>query len=137
MKIMVCVDGSERAKKAVGIAAQLAGVRGSELTILNVIDSDESRKEPIYDEYGEKYRKAKLILKEVEEIVRQVGDDIEVNSRIAVGPVSAEIVRMAEDERVQALFIGSTGAGKIKRMLLGSVADDVIHYAHCPVTVIR
>jgi nucleotide-binding universal stress UspA family protein len=137
MKIMACTDGSETANKALNIAAQLAKVRGSELTILHVIDSDVSREEPIYDEYGGKQRKAKSILKDAEEIVSQVGGDIKVNSRIAVGPVSAEIVRIAEDEGFGALIIGSTGASRIKRMLLGSVADDVVHYAHCPVTVVR
>jgi nucleotide-binding universal stress UspA family protein len=137
MKIMACLDGSEKSKKAVDIAAQLAKIRNSELVLLHVIESDESREKPVFDNYGKKQREAKNLLKEGEDIVSGVGSDIRQTSRIAVGPVSAEIVRIAEDEGVGALLIGVTGASKIKRMLLGSVADDVIHYAHCPVTVVR
>jgi nucleotide-binding universal stress UspA family protein len=114
---------------------------------MHVIEADISRKEPIdelmqqsklaYDQYGEKYRKAKSILQDAEKVVAEIGKKIQVNLRIALGPVSAEIVRIAEEEKIGALFIGSTGSGKFKRMLMGSAADDVIHYAHCPVTVVR
>ena len=62
MKILVCTDGSKPAEKAVRIAAQLASVSKSPLMILHVIGSEVIRKEPIYDEYGEKYNKAKSII---------------------------------------------------------------------------
>ena len=54
-----------------------------------------------------------------------------------MGPVAAEIVRIAEEEGFTSIFMGSRGNRGLKRMLLGSVADDVIRHAHCPVTVIR
>jgi nucleotide-binding universal stress UspA family protein len=66
-----------------------------------------------------------------------VANGVNCETKIAVGPVAAEIVRIAEEEGVTSIFMGSRGNRGLKRMLLGSVADDVIRHAHCPVTIIR
>ena len=47
------------------------------------------------------------------------------------------IGRIAEEGGYTSIFVGSRGNRGLKRMLLGSVADDVIRHAHCPVTIIR
>ena len=137
MKIMVCTDGTMPSYKAVEVAAQYADITGSHLTIMTVIESDVSREEPAYDEYGKKQGQANGIIKGASEVASEFAPGLEVTTRIAVGPVSSEIVRIAEDEGFNAIFMGATGSNRIKRMLLGGVTDDVIHYAHCPVTVVR
>lgn len=137
MRILACVDGSEPAKKAVGIAAQLADVSGARMTLLHVIESEVSRKEPVFDDYGENFKKARSFVRDAENIVAGISNTIAVESQIAVGPVSSEIVKIAEEGGYGAIFIGTTGSNRLVRMLIGSVADDVIHYAHCPVTVVR
>ena len=137
MKLMVCTDGTTPSYKAVEVAAQYADITGSQLTIMTVIESDVSREEPVYDEYGKKQSQANAILKGASKIASEFAPKLEFTTRIAVGPVSSEIVRIAEDEGFNAIFVGATGSNRIKRMLLGGVTDDVIHYAHCPVTVVR
>ena len=54
---------------------------------------------------------------------------------LAVGSPAAAIVRAVETHGADEIIIGSRGLGRI-RALIGSVAHDVIHRAHCPVTVI-
>ena len=54
---------------------------------------------------------------------------------LAVGPAAAAIIRAAETHDAAEIVIGSRGVGRM-RALLGSVAHDVLHRAHCPVTVI-
>jgi nucleotide-binding universal stress UspA family protein len=54
---------------------------------------------------------------------------------ITLGPPAAAIMRAAEANEADEIFIGSRGLGRV-RALLGSVAHDVIHRANCPVTVI-
>jgi len=137
MKLMVCTDGAKPSGKAVEVAAQYADITGSQLTVMTVIESDVSREEPAYDEYGKKQDQANAIIKAACEIASEFAPELDVTTRIAVGPVSSEIVRIAEDESFNAIFVGATGSGRIKRMLLGGVTDDIIHYAHCPVTVVR
>ena len=137
MKILVCTDGSEIAKRAVEYAADFAKTYHAELTVMCVINHETSMKKPVYDKYGDKTHKAKEILKEAKKTIAQAGGDMEVLDRIAVGPVSREIVRIAKAEGFQSIVVGTRGLGGLRRMLLGSVAEDVIHHAHCPVVVVR
>ena len=60
---------------------------------------------------------------------------IEHERDLAVGSAATAIVRAAETHEATEIVIGSRGVGRM-RALLGSVAHDVIHRAHCPVTVI-
>jgi nucleotide-binding universal stress UspA family protein len=47
------------------------------------------------------------------------------------------IVSYAERNGYHHIIVGSEGRTGAKRMLLGSVAADVVTRAHCPVTVVR
>lgn len=47
------------------------------------------------------------------------------------------IVEVAGDEKIDFIVIGTRGLGTIRRTILGSVSDYVIHHAHCPVIVCR
>ncbi len=137
MKIMVCTDGAKPSAKAIDVAAQYAQLSSSSLMILHVIESEVRRNPSEYDSYGEKQKKAQAIVDEALEIAAGAAPGLAVSTLVAAGPISAEIVRIAEAEGFGAIFVGSGGSSKIKKMLLGSVTDDVIHYAHCPVTVVR
>ena len=137
MKILVCTDGSEIAEKAIEYAADFAKNYRADLTVIYVIDHETSMKKPVYDKYGDKTHKAKEVLKEATKTIAQASAEIEVTERIAVGPVSREIVRIAKAEEFESIVVGTRGSGGLRRMLLGSVAEDVILYAHCPVVVVR
>ena len=56
---------------------------------------------------------------------------------LAAGPVASEIVRMTEENQVDCIFMGHRGHRGLKRMLLGSVSDDVSKLAHCAVTIVH
>jgi nucleotide-binding universal stress UspA family protein len=47
------------------------------------------------------------------------------------------IVGYAERNAYHHIIVGSEGRAGAKRMLLGSVAQDIVQRAHCPVTVVR
>ncbi|MDY6863003.1 MAG: universal stress protein, partial [Thermodesulfobacteriota bacterium] len=63
--------------------------------------------------------------------------EIKYYTKIACGPISSEIVRIAEVEGFDVIVIGTRGLAGLKRMLMGSVAEDVVRHAHCPVIVVR
>ena len=137
MKILLCTDGSETADKALNYAVQFAENFGADLTLVYVIQHGTSMEKPVYDNYGEMTHKAKEVLEDAQKKVSQFASGIHVQDRIAVGPISTEIVRIAEDEGFEMIVLGTRGLTGLKRMLLGSVAEDVINLAHCPVTVVR
>ena len=52
-------------------------------------------------------------------------------------PVVKEIVEYADKNKIDMIVIGSRGLSGIKKMLLGSVANDVVAYAHCLVSITK
>ena len=136
LKILVAVDGSDYSDLAVKRAGQYTRLAQVELTLLTVLEDVVSyKKVPNTPIYRERKKEAEKILRKAKKNLKDHG--VDCKTKTAVGPIAAEIVRIAEEEGVTSIFIGSRGHRGLKRMLLGSVADDVIRHAHCPVTIIR
>jgi len=55
--------------------------------------------------------------------------------RLVLALPAVAITQVAELEDADEILVGSRGVGRM-RALLGSVAHDVLHHAHCPVTII-
>ncbi len=51
--------------------------------------------------------------------------------------VAKEILDAAKSFGADCIVVGSQGNGPFAQMLLGSVANQVVHLAHCPVIVAR
>lgn len=47
------------------------------------------------------------------------------------------IIRVADEEKATMIVMGTRGLGKVRRTIMGSVSDFVVHHAHCPVIVCR
>jgi nucleotide-binding universal stress UspA family protein len=56
---------------------------------------------------------------------------------IAVGHPAEQIVRFAEGHDIDHIVVGHRGHTLFERWLIGSVARQVIAYAHCAVTIVR
>ena len=47
------------------------------------------------------------------------------------------IVNYAEEEEIDLIVVGTRGRTGIKKLLLGSIANGVVTYAHCAVIVVK
>lgn len=47
------------------------------------------------------------------------------------------IVKVAKEKKANSIVMGTRGLGTIRRTLLGSASEYVVHHSHCPVTVVR
>ena len=47
------------------------------------------------------------------------------------------IVRKAEEMQAESIVVGCRGMGKLRRTILGSVSDYILHHAPCPVLICR
>ena len=52
------------------------------------------------------------------------------------GSPGAAITRIAKENNMTMVILGTRAFGMLKRAVLGSTSDYVVHHAHCPVTVI-
>jgi nucleotide-binding universal stress UspA family protein len=52
-------------------------------------------------------------------------------------PVDYVLLEYVEKENIDLIIVGTRGRSGFKKLLLGSVASEVVKYAHCPVMVIK
>jgi hypothetical protein len=71
----------------------------------------------------------------LKEIMKEKG--IEGVLRTATGKPGEVICRISEEEDAAMICVGSRGMGKVRRTILGSVSDYLVHHALCPVIVCR
>lgn len=137
LKVLMAIDASEISATVIKRSGQFAKVTDCDLTVLNVVEPlDPSYAMLPETDYGVKKKaEARETVAKAQEILKHYG--VECKTRIELGPVGPAIVRVAEEGNYDVIFVGSRGLGGFKRMLLGSVADDVIRHAHCAVTVVR
>jgi len=53
------------------------------------------------------------------------------------GEAGHAIVKAAEDFHANMIVTGSRGIGTLRRTILGSISDYIIHHSHVPVIVCR
>jgi nucleotide-binding universal stress UspA family protein len=147
-KILVAIDGSEISMKAAVYAIDIVKKNKSQLIALTVLDISTPRRvssffitAPTYGlkELEEKRKEAQQWLDKFEKLAAKE-NNMKLKSEIIEDPISrvgSAIVNYAEHENVDLIVIGSRGRTGFKKMLLGSVASDVVTYAHCPVMVVK
>jgi len=127
--LLVCIDGSENAIKALDYSAKLAEKMGSSITLLNVQERrlyDSSPKTA--EEFGER------VLSKALDAVRE--RKLKVDKQLEFGVPSDVIAEVAEKGKHDLIVLGSRGLGTISRFLLGSVSDDVSHKAKCSLLLV-
>ena len=56
--------------------------------------------------------------------------------KILGGKPGNTICDFAKEKEADMIVVGSRGLGAIRRTILGSVSDFVLHHAHCPVVIV-
>jgi nucleotide-binding universal stress UspA family protein len=69
--------------------------------------------------------------------VRPTSPGLTITHRLESGDAGREIVRVADEEEVDLIVIGTHGRGGVGRVLLGSVAEAVLRKAPCPVLTVK
>ena len=66
-----------------------------------------------------------------------LGDTAKVKLLVHIGHPAKDILKVAEEENVEAIFIATHGRSGLTKFMFGSVAQRIIRQAHCPVLSIR
>ena len=69
--------------------------------------------------------------------VRPKDPSVAFSHRLVMGDPAGEIVRIADEEKVDSIVLGTHGRTGLSRLLMGSVAEGVVRRAPCPVLVYR
>jgi nucleotide-binding universal stress UspA family protein len=69
--------------------------------------------------------------------VQPADPNIRVEHRLAEGDPAAEIVRLAQETQAGLIVVGTHGRTGLDRLLMGSVAEQVVRKAPCPVLTVK
>ncbi len=145
-RILVAIDGSPNAQRALEAAADLANRLGAELVIAHVVYvpglfwsmglPGTSIPTDKIEEDAEKV--AKVVIQKAVKFAKEAGVANPKGELVTELTSPAQgIVQLAEKGDVDLIAVGTRGNGGFKKLLLGSVANSVLHYAPCSVLVTR
>ncbi len=138
--ILVPLDGSEFAEQALPAAEALCIAYESRLTLLTV-KQKESFLKSIHFSLTFKGRRLSIngeretYLQKIENSLKAKG--VEVDHTIRTGEVAESINGLVKEIGVDMVVISSHGRSGVSRLLLGSVANQVLQQATCPIMVVH
>ncbi len=138
-RILVAIDGSEGAAKAVRLAADIAMRFGARLTLLYVVP----RLLLPPDVYGvtladvEREHRAYADRVVSEALAKLDEPGLRADAQVLYGSPAEAIAEAAAAPDVGMVAVGSRGRGAVARVLLGSVSDRLVHISTKPVLVVH
>lgn len=142
-KILTPIDRSGYKEKILAYALSLGKAWGAELTVLHVIDPGRGVpggriKEKEREREEEAKREAEtLLLNTIDPLIRKEGINIKKEVIEESDTVEKAIIDYAKKNNIDVIVIGTKGMTAVEEYFFGSVANAVIHHAHCPVFAIR
>jgi nucleotide-binding universal stress UspA family protein len=140
-RILVPVDFSAASRAALWRATELAKALGASIELLHVIELPDVR--PMASEgyvpVPVEYRKD--VRRQAEEHLKDwlSTADVppDVRRDVREGRPFAEIIRYARERTIDLIAMGTHGRGGMSHLLIGSVTDNVVRAAPCPVLTVR
>ena len=133
--ILVAVDNSAGAKKALEVAADMARQSGGKLTLVHAVSKPGNIifEDPAVEAHEEALlRDAERLVSEASKLVSDLNPEVKM---IDV-PVAANIVKVAEEVGADVIVLGARRHGFFQD-LLGSVSARVLHHTNCSVLIVR
>jgi nucleotide-binding universal stress UspA family protein len=137
-RILHPTDFSEHSRYALRLAASLARDHGAHLIVLHVV----ATLGPELVSYGEAVSEL-----EPESYQRKLWEDlrrikspdpsIPLEHLLAEGDPALEITRVAEESGCGMIVMATHGLTGLQRLLMGSVAEQVMRKATCPVLIVK
>lgn len=146
-KILVPIDGSPNASRALDVAVLLAKTSGAELVVLNVIPTPSilittsafgAPASGLESYYEQQESSANHFIDEATNVAKKEGvSQITTKVTRADKSIVEEILDSAASGKIDLIVIGTRGLGGFKKLLQGSVSSGVVAHAHCNVLVVR
>lgn len=146
-KILYPTDFSDCSAKVLQYVKQLKNAGAEEIVVLNVIDEREIKTmmmgtgwfKGMSAQYERELREkmmddAQSKLLDVKAEIESVG--LKATTKTLVGILFTEILKVAEEDDVSLIALGSHGKSNIEEMVLGSVSENVIKKAKRPTLIV-
>lgn len=134
MRMLIGVDGSENALRAVKLVAEIASKLGAKVTLLNVIAPSEAA---LFSGKSSRPLQGRTMgderLKAAMEVLDGFG--VEYDTAVEFGHPADAILNYAS-KGFDLVAVGSRGLSSIEGFLMGSVSSKVVHHSKVPTLVV-
>ncbi|MCM1986409.1 MAG: universal stress protein [Methanococcoides sp.] len=139
-KILIATDGSEYADRARLSGIDIAKKLDAKVYAVCVVPTHPSSSMPIGSRMMRWDVPFKIMMEEATKAVEQIADacsssGVEVETVILEGHPAEEIIKYAEDSNMDLIVMGSLGKTGLTRLLIGSVAEEVLRHSKVDVMV--
>ncbi|MGE3807598.1 MAG: universal stress protein [Gemmataceae bacterium] len=133
--ILYATDFSQRSQPAFGLACSLAFDHGAKLVVVHAVPPPavafgEALTQRVYEEALEHARR------DLEKL-RPTDPAVHFETRVMEGDPAAVILEAAREAGAELIVLGTHGRAGLSRVIMGSVAEEVLRKAHCPVVVMK
>ena len=138
--VVAATDGSDQSLRAANVAAAIARNNNARLFIVTVVRPPEGwwgivGAPPPAESLGNALTDAQRAV--LEKTVEAIDlSDVQYETIEEVGDPANQLAAFAEAHGVDLVVIGQRGAGLVERIMVGSVADRLVHIAGVPVLVV-
>ena len=142
-KILVPVDFSKYSLAALRAAADIAQIREAKLTVLHISEEPSfpsmyGQKEVSHENWqATRNQVDEYAKRELEAMVSEAISNPDFESINLWGNPVKEILEYSEIGKYDLIVMSTHGRSGLSRVLMGSVAEQVIRHAQCPVFVMR
>jgi nucleotide-binding universal stress UspA family protein len=139
--IVVGIDGSEHSIRALEWAIREAAARHAPVTVLTVHVVPQSgwtgNPVTVPQDAADLEKAQRAAEEKTLKVSSQLGEarPASITVRAVIGYPAQQLVE--ESREADLVVVGSRGAGGFAKLMAGSVSNQVVHHAHCPVVVVR
>jgi nucleotide-binding universal stress UspA family protein len=146
-KILVPIDGSGNSLRSARYAIEVAKLQKAQIICIHVIaklpydyvHEGPAIAGPAVEVFFENMKNQSQVW--FNQIIKMAENDgisnIKTDILVNVLSITDAIINYAIDNSIDLIVIGATGRTGIDRFLLGSVANNIVKHAYCPVIVVR
>jgi len=141
--ILVSTDFSDGARHGLVKAAELAAEVGAKVTLCHVLDPSPLAPMAVRGPQAEQIAKEQDLEKAIHAALREVAEEHfseidEVKTALIMSPNAAQgICNYASKEDTDLIVLSTHGRTGLSHLLIGSVAENVVRHAPCPVLTVR
>lgn len=136
-KILVGLDGSEASLRAARMAQTIAKATEAKLTlayvVVPVLPPSGAPWAPLEELMQAEREAGAQILRDA---VKALGDPL-LHTELWMGAPAEVLTEQAKLEGYSLLVAGSTGKGAVRRVLVGSTCDRLVHISQVPVLIVK
>lgn len=130
MKILVGYSGTSVSKAALSLAREHAQAFNAKVFIMTSMEGGSG-------ETPREIARVEETLQEAEQFMKEKGLDCETHQLARGLSPGEDLVRFAQDNAIDLIFVGIQKKSKTQKIILGSTAQYIILKAPCPVTTVK